>query len=135
MFLITKLNAPVYNQFEENFIFTKPLNKPFKITNEFKIGHDGIDLISLKNKEVFSVFKCKITKIYETENKTPALECKNQIFTIKYLHITTSLKEGTSLEVGQKIGLYNNKGKANGSHLHLIIFENERLINPLNFLL
>ena len=52
-----------------------------------------------------------------------------------YGHLDSiSVKKGTRVDQGQKIGRMGNTGYSSGSHLHFTIFKNSVPVDPLSYL-
>jgi murein DD-endopeptidase MepM/ murein hydrolase activator NlpD len=99
--------------------------------------HEGIDLAGKKNSEVISTAKGRVIEVLYDHydfGKTIVIQHPNGIKT-KYAHLSEiKVRTGDKVEKGQIIGKTGSSGKSTGDHLHYVIINQGKTIDPLIFI-
>lgn len=106
------------------------------ITGKHKF-HNGVDFSAKLNQRVYSVLDGKVVRcgprgalgiaveIYHPHKKTTTI----------YGHLNHKLvSKGQTVKAGQPIGLAGTTGRSTGVHLHFIVKQNKKTVEPLGFL-
>ena len=135
-----------------------PLIEPYKVTSPFGVKrniegigehiHDGIDLVSLVNKNVYAavsgvVISDKDDYVHadrwikggrNTVGNRVLIKSKinGEVYYCAYYHLINNYVEvGQDIEIGKIIGLYANVGMSYGAHLHFMMWDtNWKVVNP-----
>ena len=124
---------------ENNLILYRPYRGPIRITSKFGrrwgVMHKGCDYVG-QNKEIFSIGHARvIRKSYQRLGAGNYIVCQSLWYRayieIKYFHLSKTLVEiGDELFPNMQIGVEGNTGHSFGSHLHLEIWVNGKVIDP-----
>ena len=98
--------------------------------------HYGIDFVSEKNANVYSVSKGKVKRAGYFGKYGNYIEIEHASgFTTRYGHLSKILvKKGQTVSFRQRIGLMGNTGRSTGNHLHYEIVYKGRNKNPWKFI-
>lgn len=100
--------------------------------------HNGIDVSASENAPVKSIANGKVSKIEQTtlEGVVVTVTHENGLVSVYKSLASSSVKEGDEVSAGAQIGVAGTMLSENsdGVHLHLEIFENGKLVNPLSYL-
>lgn len=112
-------------------IMYSPYNKKFKVTQRFKGDlHDGLDLVGLDSKEIYSTVNGVVEKAgwENTADKSQGfglyVRIKQSGTVDKYYfgHLSElKVKAGDSVKQGDLIGIEGSTGKSTGSHCHYCV--------------
>lgn len=99
--------------------------------------HDGIDF-AVDHKKVFAIFDGTVVDSGSTDvwgqyiiidhGKIGGVNLKS-----RYQHLSSKLKTSGKVMRGGQIAVSGRSGKVTGPHLHLAIYENGKLVNPLKY--
>ena len=121
----------------DNHVITSP--EGMRVLNGVEGYHDGLDLISRENNNVYSILPGKVVHdmddyIHDERFKDKKHSAGNYLiiqykyqdarYYVRYLHLgknTVSLKE--SVEEGEIIGTYGDYGYSFGAHLHIDVYD------------
>jgi murein DD-endopeptidase MepM/ murein hydrolase activator NlpD len=121
----------------DNYVITSP--EGTRILNGVEGYHDGLDLISRENNNVYAILPGKVVHdmdeyIHDERFKDKKHSAGNYliikhkfekaIYYVRYLHLgenTVSLKE--TIEEGEVIGNYGDYGYSFGAHLHIDVYD------------
>ena len=135
-----------------------PLIEPYKVTSPFGVKrniegigehiHDGIDLVSLVNHNVYAavagvVISDKDDYVHadrwikgggNTVGNRVLMKVKisGAAYYSAYYHLINNYVEvGQEIEAGKIIGLYDNVGMSTGAHLHFMMWDaNWKVVDP-----
>jgi murein DD-endopeptidase MepM/ murein hydrolase activator NlpD len=100
--------------------------------------HNGIDVSASENAPVKSIANGEVSKIEQTtlEGVVVTVTHENGLVSVYKSLASSSVKEGDEVSAGAQIGVAGTMLSENsdGVHLHLEIFENGKLVNPLSYL-
>ncbi len=118
-----------------NFITSLYGDRLHPIHKEKKF-HNGVDINGYKGQVIYCVLNGVITEKYYNETYGNVLvyegNINNRSIKIFMAHLDESLVEiGEKVETGQKIAIVGDSGITTGVHLHLSIYVDDKLINPL----
>ncbi len=133
----SKLNLPAYNPVPYSGQFVWPTTNPTKfISQKPRSGHMALDLNKLNGLGIYAsaagIVHTKVT-----------IGGYGRLITINhgggwetyYGHLSQYIvKEGDHVEQGQLIAVMGSTGRSTGTHLHFEIRQNNKLLNPLNYL-
>lgn len=98
--------------------------------------HDGLDISVSEGTKVKAVKDGKV--IQEGNSKTFGYFVKystNDGYTIMYAHLSKILlKKGDNVKKGETVALSGNTGLSTGPHLHYSLWENDVMIDPMNYI-
>ncbi len=123
-----------------------PTVKPFRITSHFGYRvhpirktrhlHNGVDIAGVSSKSIFAIQDGVVT-VADTSGynggagKNVKIDHGNG-YVSWYMHLSkVGVKKGDKVKKGQIIGLMGRTGSATGIHLHLSVYKDGKLINPL----
>ena len=116
------------------------LTSPFGWRNDPISGarrfHNGIDMAANIGTTVKAAMDGKVSTVgvNSVYGKYIIMTHSNGYQTL-YAHLNAfSVKQGTYVQQGSKIGESGNTGYSTGPHLHFSIYKNDRAVNPLDFL-
>ena len=117
--------------------FTWPVEKPYTLSRDFSIYHEGIDFPKRTGEPVFSVAEGKViyagTRI-SGYGKVIIIE-HDYNWASLYAHLNKiNVKNGSSIKRGQKIGEVGSTGRSSAPHLHFELMLNKQIVNPTRFL-
>lgn len=122
-------------------IFIKPVSGT--ITGRFgerrsRHHHKGIDIAAPSGSPVMAALSGKVIYAgsgYSGYGKTVIIDHQNGYMTL-YSHLKKILtKVGNSVRQRERIGKVGKTGRATGPHLHFEVRHNEKLVNPVDYLL
>lgn len=142
-----KLEASTYINFDKKASsFQWPLNDIYHVSSLYGnrvhpiskrvIHHNGIDIAAPLGTEVHSINAGTVIYTGFQSARGYYIIVKNGNTKVLYQHLkenSTKVKIGQSISKGQVIANVGNTGASTGSHLHLEIFKNNTLTNPLNY--
>ncbi len=98
--------------------------------------HDGIDISAKKNTEALAMLSGVVTEVSTSPTFGNLLKYKtNNGYIIMYAHLQKAkVKVGDKIKQGDTIALTGNTGLSTGPHLHLSVWKDGELIDPINFL-
>lgn len=97
--------------------------------------HKGVDLVS-KNRNILASDNGKVTfaGVKSGYGNCVIIDHNNGFQTL-YAHLSTiSVKKGTTVEKGEKIGVMGSTGNSTGVHLHFEIIKSGTAQNPMTYL-
>ncbi len=101
--------------------------------------HNGLDLSTPSNSEVYSMFAGKVIRVSSDNRSGNFVTVQHGDYTISFCHLTKALvKSGDMVKPGDIIALSGNTGRSTGPHLHLTVRRNGKYVNPaiiLNYIL
>lgn len=103
--------------------------------------HPGIDISAEVDSEVVSIMDGTVTKTYSTDIYGFTVEITSSDYVIRYSGLVKGsvVKEGDSIEAGEKIGNVSGEGNSYetdlGAHIHIEVLKNGEYINPRELLL
>lgn len=101
--------------------------------------HNGLDLSTPANTEVYSMFAGKVIKVSFDNRSGNFVTVQHGDYTISFCHLTKALvKSGDIVKPGDLIALSGNTGRSTGPHLHLTVRRKGNYVNPaiiLNYIL
>lgn len=111
-----------------------PRRNPF--TKEGTVMHHGLDLRTVVNTEVFSMFHGRVIAVGYNERSGNFVTMRHGDYTISFCHLSRPLvRKGDFLRAGDVLGLSGNSGRSTGPHLHLTVRRNGDYVNPAILLL
>lgn len=142
-----KLEASTYINFDQKASsFQWPLNDVYHISSFYGnrvhpiskrvIHHNGIDVAAPLGTEVHSINAGTVVYIGFQSARGYYIIVKNGNTKVLYQHLkanSTKVKMGQSVSKGQVIANVGSTGASTGSHLHLEVFKNNTLTNPLSY--
>lgn len=142
-----KLEASTYINFDQKASsFQWPLNDVYHISSFYGnrvhpiskrvIHHNGIDVAAPLGTEVHSVNAGTVVYTGFQSARGYYIIVKNGNTKVLYQHLkanSTKVKMGQSVSKGQVIANVGSTGASTGSHLHLEVFKNDTLTNPLSY--
>ena len=121
-----------------------PTSKPYRISSyygyrihpvyKYEKFHNGIDITGTKSDNLYAIQGGVIMDAGQnsTMGKYIKIDHKNGYISI-YMHCSKLLvSKGDKVEKGQLVGIMGCTGTCTGKHLHLTMYKNGSLINPLN---
>lgn len=144
----TEVNTPVSSN--EPVVFVSPLENPTiskdyadnKLLEDKTTGiwqtHQAVDFSAKEGDKVFAVYAGTIESVKNDmmEGLVITLKISDSLKVVyKSLAATALVEEGDTVKTGQEIGVVGTSvtEKAEGVHLHLEVYENNKLINPNNY--
>ncbi len=144
----TEVNTPVSSN--EPVVFVSPLENPTiskdyadnKLLEDKTTGiwqtHQAVDFSAKEGDKVFAVYAGTIESVKNDmmEGLVITLKISDSLKVVyKSLAATALVEEGDTVKTGQEIGVVGTSvtEKAEGVHLHLEVYENDKLINPNNY--
>ncbi len=101
--------------------------------------HNGLDLSTPSNSEVYSMFAGKVIRVSFGNRSGNFVTIQHGDYSISFCHLTKALvKSGDIVKPGDLIALSGNTGRSTGPHLHLTVRRNGNYVNPtilLNYIL
>lgn len=101
--------------------------------------HNGLDLSTPSNSEVYSMFAGKVIRVGYDNRSGNFVTVQHGDYTIAYCHLTKALVQvGDIVKPGEMIALSGNTGRSTGAHLHLTVRRKGNFVNPtivLNYIL
>lgn len=123
-----------------------PTVKPFRITSNFGYRihpirktshlHNGVDIAGVSKKSIFAIQKGTVISAASSgynggAGKNVKIDHGNG-YVSWYMHLSkVGVKKGDKVEKGQVIGVMGRTGSATGIHLHITVYKEGKLINPL----
>jgi murein DD-endopeptidase MepM/ murein hydrolase activator NlpD len=124
--------------------FGQPLGRGLQVASPFgyrhhPVGgkwarHTGVDLVASYGSPVLAVFDGIVTRASYYCGYGHCIDIKHRSgYASRYAHLSAySVRKGTYVKRGQMIGRVGSSGTSTGSHLHLELARNNRLVNPLS---
>ena len=123
-----------------------PTVKPFRISSNYGYRvhpirgeehfHSGVDITGTSSKNVFAIQSGTVTVSATGWNSGAGTNIRidhGNGYSSVYMHLSKMLvKKGDKVEKGQLIGIMGCTGSCTGTHLHLTVYKNGSLMNPLN---
>lgn len=142
-----KLEASTYINFDQKASsFQWPLNDVYHISSFYGnrvhpiskrvIHHNGIDVAAPLGTEVHSANAGTVVYTGFQSARGYYIIVKNGNIKVLYQHLKANsikVKMGQSVSKGQVIANVGSTGASTGSHLHLEVFKNDTLTNPLSY--
>jgi murein DD-endopeptidase MepM/ murein hydrolase activator NlpD len=99
--------------------------------------HCGLDFVTNKSGPVYAVASGMVSRANYSDSYGKIVEIKHQNrFKTKYAHLKKIMVNlGDKVIRGQQIGVQGATGKVTGEHLHFEVYLNNKLIDPLDFIL
>ncbi len=116
----------------EDFITSQYGNRLDPFTKKWRL-HEGLDIGKPVGTPVLAAKSGTVTKITYDSVYGNTITLKHDNYTTSYSHLqdnSTLFKVGDKVKTGQQIASVGNTGKSTGPHLHFMIYENGRVINP-----
>ncbi|MDD4734028.1 MAG: peptidoglycan DD-metalloendopeptidase family protein [Bacilli bacterium] len=115
------------------------LTSDYKSRNSSRKSHSGIDIIGkgYACDYIVAIDKGTVNKVGYNLLRGYYVEINHGALTSAYFHLkknTTVVKKGNSVTKGQVLGYMGNTGNSTGAHLHISIYKNGVVIDPLPFL-
>ncbi len=123
-----------------------PTVKPFKINSHYGYRihpirktrhlHNGVDIAGVSSKNIFAIQSGTVISAHPSgynggAGKNVKIDHGNG-YVSWYMHLAkVGVKKGDHVEKGQVIGIMGRTGSATGIHLHLTVYHNGDLMNPL----
>ena len=123
-----------------------PTVKPFKINSHYGYRihpirhtrhlHNGVDIAGVASKNIFAIQGGTVISAQPSgynggAGKNVKIDHGNG-YVSWYMHLAkVGVKKGDHVEKGQVIGIMGRTGSATGIHLHLTVYKNGDLMNPL----
>lgn len=135
-----------------------PLIEPYKVTSPFGVKrnippwgehtHDGVDLVSSVNKNVYAAVSGVVIADRDTYDHTKRWVegsgnsvgnrvliksiINGKTYYCAYYHLIDNyVSEGQEIEIGKIIGQYDDVGMSYGAHLHFMMWDaNWKVVNP-----
>ena len=120
-----------------------PTTKPYRISSHFgwrihpiqhvRKLHTGVDITGTKSRDIYAIQDGKVTASSHHYSMGNYIRIKHSNgYESVYMHLKQRLASvGDEIEKGQKIGIMGCTGSCTGTHLHLTVYKNGELINPL----
>jgi len=122
-----------------------PTSKPFRISSYYGYRihpithqahlHTGVDITGVSNKNIYAIQDGVVTFAASGWNGGMGTNVKidhGNGYTSIYMHLNSYIvNKGERVEKGQVIGIMGCTGSCTGTHLHLTIYKNGKMINPL----
>ena len=108
-----------------------------KVTQGYRFYHPGIDLDGITGDPIQPIMSGKVEGIQYSKHGygNAILVGHNEGIMSFYAHLSRIfVRKDQEVTTSSVLGQMGATGRAYGDHLHLEIFENGKLINPLNFL-
>jgi murein DD-endopeptidase MepM/ murein hydrolase activator NlpD len=98
--------------------------------------HDGLDLAAFNRAPIIATAPGKVTWAGPKTGYGNAIEIDHGLgFKTRYGHLSAvSVKVGSEIAIGQKIGLMGSTGRSTGPHLHYEVFFRGKSFDPIKFL-
>ena len=123
-----------------------PTSKPFRISSYYgwrihpirKTAHlhSGVDITGTPNKNVYAIQSGKVIVASSGYNSGSGTNIKidhGNGYISQYMHLSKmTVKKGDTVEKGQLIGYIGCTGSCTGPHLHLSVYKDKKLMNPLD---
>ena len=123
-----------------------PTSKPFRISSYYgwrihpirKTAHlhSGVDITGTPNKNVYAIQSGTVTVASAGYNSGSGTNIKidhGNGYVSQYMHLSRmTVKKGEKVEKGQLIGIIGCTGSCTGPHLHLSVYKDKKLMNPLD---
>ena len=123
-----------------------PTVKPFRISSNYGYRvhpirgeehfHTGVDITGTSSKNVFAIQSGTVTVSATGWNGGAGTNIRidhGNGYSSVYMHLSKMIvKKGDKVEKGQLIGIMGCTGSCTGTHLHLTVYKNGSLMNPLN---
>lgn len=115
------------------------LTSDYKSRNSSRKSHSGIDLIGkgYACDYIVAIDKGTVDKVGYNSLRGYYVEINHGALTSVYFHLkkgTTMVSEGNDVVKGQSIGYMGSTGQSTGAHLHISIYKNGVVIDPLPYL-
>jgi murein DD-endopeptidase MepM/ murein hydrolase activator NlpD len=137
-------------QMLETLIHTVPLGAPVDVAyretsaygerrdpfNKKLAWHDGLDLAAFNRAPIIATAPGRVTYAGPKTGYGNAIEIDHGLgFKTRYGHLSSiTVKVGTEVAIGQKIGTMGSTGRSTGPHLHYEIFFRNKSYDPIKFL-
>lgn len=122
-----------------------PTVKPFRISSYFGWRvhpitgaahlHSGVDITGTAKKDIYAIQSGTVTMAAYGYNGGAGNSVKidhGNGYVSWYMHLSKVLvKKGEKVDKGQKIGIMGCSGSCTGTHLHLTVYKNGELMDPL----
>ena len=120
-----------------------PTTKPYRISSHFgwrihpiqhvRKLHTGVDITGTKSRDIYAIQDGTVVAAAHHYSMGNYIRVKHSNgYESVYMHLKQRLaKVGDEVEKGQKIGIMGCTGSCTGTHLHLTVYKNGELINPL----
>lgn len=93
--------------------------------------HNGLDLSTPSNSEVYSMFAGKVLRISYDDRSGNFVTIQHGDYTISFCHLTRAVvKVGDMVKPGDLIAYSGNTGRSTGPHLHLTVRRKGAYVNP-----
>ncbi len=123
-----------------------PTVKPFRISSNYGYRvhpirgeehfHTGVDISGTSSKNVFAIQGGTVTVAATGWNSGAGTNIRidhGNGYVSVYMHLSKLLvKKGDKVDKGQLIGIMGCTGSCTGTHLHLTVYKNGKMMNPLN---
>ncbi len=108
----------------------------FTLTQGYSFFHPGLDLATVKGSPVYAVMEGTIESVKRDRwayGNHVIIDHGNGMKSL-YAHLSKiEVKEGEKVTNDSVIGLAGSTGWSTGPHLHLQVWQNEKLVNPKSF--
>jgi len=98
--------------------------------------HHGLDLVAAKGTPIGASASGKVVRVstHGGHGKRVVIKHLDNYFS-SYSHLSEiTVEEGQWVEMGHRIGRVGTSGRSTGPHLHLEIYQESNILNPLNVL-
>lgn len=112
----------------------------FNNTHNYWHPHEGLDLVAAKGSNVKCVFDGTVKEVTNDSysGATVTIAHQDGFTTVYKLLDSVTLKAGDKVSKGQVIGKVSDTALeeiADGAHIHLELYKNGQIINPLDYML
>ena len=120
-----------------------PTTKPYRISSHYgwrihpiqhvRKLHTGVDITGTKSRDIYSIQDGTVVAASHQSSMGNYIRVRHDNgYESVYMHLKQRLaKVGDEVEKGQKIGIMGCTGSCTGTHLHLTVYKNGTLMNPL----
>ena len=122
-----------------------PTVKPFRISSNYGYRvhpirgeehfHSGVDITGTSSKNIFAIQSGTVTSASTGWNSGAGTNIRidhGNGYVSVYMHLSKLLvKKGDTVDKGQLIGIMGCTGSCTGTHLHLTVYKNGVMMNPL----
>lgn len=143
----SKLEASSYIKFNKKASsFQWPLNNNYNVSSFYgvrrhpvygrNIKHNGIDITAPQGTIVHSINAGVVKSVGYQSARGYYIIIKNGDIQVLYQHLkqgSTKVKIGDTISKGEEIAEVGNTGVSTGAHLHLEVYKNNVLTNPLSY--